>query len=391
MYEKVSLEYDLIDGKFQHLVLEGSAYEVGQLQGEILKENKEMRARVEKAFTTFLTEMGLHPSRKPAFKEMGFRDFGEVQAVFEKHCPGLCEELEGFADALGAVVSELPFYGASYHAPRNCTQIALLSPMTDDGHIYVGRSYEWIHTEEDLRLCTTRVKGKARHIGFSSFLFGRADGMNEHGVSVTFTGGGVFGVPLRARGFQALTVIRTILDRARSVADAVELIERMPISGYFNLLIADKESRAALVEFADGSRDARRIDVDGVGRCLFSTNHYTLPATEKSNELNCGIIGNSRQRYQLLTTTFEKAEAPMGKEALRTVLSAKFPEGLCDHYYSDSFGTLWSSIFDLTLAQADICFGAPTHNRWQTLPLDELVGVKEYAATFPNCKGEWPY
>jgi predicted choloylglycine hydrolase len=387
----MSPEYDLIDSKFQHLVLEGSAYKVGQLQGEILKKNKEMRTRIEKSFSKFLTELGLPPSGKPALKEMGCRDFGELQALFEEHCPGLCEELQGFADSLGVAVSELPFYGATYQAPRNCTQIALLSSLTDDEHVYVGRSYEWIHTEEDLRLCTMRVKGNATHTGFSTFLFGRADGVNEHGISATFTGGGVFGVPLKQRGFQAHLVIRAILDRAQSVDDAIELIERMPVSGYFNLLIADRGSSAALVEFADGSRGARRIDKDTAERCLFSTNHYTLPTTEKSNQLNCGIIGNSKRRHQLLTSTFEEAEAKMGKEALRTVLSGKFPGGVCDHYYSESFGTLWSSIYDSTVAEADICFGAPTHNRWQTLTLDEPIGVKEYAAVFPNRKGEWPY
>nr|MDF9459864.1 hypothetical protein [Bacillus pumilus] len=40
---------------------------------------------------------------------------------------------------------------------------------------------------------TTHVKGSACHTGSSLLLFGRSDGMNEHGLSVTFSACG----PLR--------------------------------------------------------------------------------------------------------------------------------------------------------------------------------------------------
>jgi predicted choloylglycine hydrolase len=269
--------------------------------------------------------------------------------------------------------------------------MAVLSSVTNDKHVYAGRSYEWIHTEEDLRLCTTRVKGKAKHIGFSTFLFGRADGINEHGVSVTFTGGGIFGVPYKQKGFQSHLVIRSILDSCESVDDAVEFIQKIPISGFFNLLIVDRNSNAALAEFADGIRDIRRINNDSTDKYLFSTNHYILPATMKSNEHNCGIIGNSQKRYQLLTSTLKNAAPEINKETLKTILSRKFPEGVCDHYYSEGFGTVWSSIFDLTSMKTDVCFGAPTHNEWRSFTLDEPVGVKEYPAIFPDIKKEWPY
>jgi predicted choloylglycine hydrolase len=268
--------------------------------------------------------------------------------------------------------------------------VAVSSSVTDDKHVYVGRSYEWTHTEEDLRLCTTKIEGKAKHIGFSIFLFGRADGLNEHGVSVTFTGGGIFGVPLDHHGFQSHIVIRSILDNCESVDGAIKLVQEMPVSGFFNLLIADGSSNAVLLEFADGVRDIRRVGNNSECKSLFSTNHYTLPKTLGFNELNCGIIEQSRKRYQMLASSFNAA-SKIEKETLRSILSRKFPEGLCDHYYSEGFGTVWSSIFDLTSVNADISFGAPTHNKWHSFTLDDLKGVKEYPAVFPDSRGKWPY
>ncbi|MFD1906382.1 carcinine hydrolase/isopenicillin-N N-acyltransferase family protein [Paenibacillus rhizoplanae] len=40
-----------------------------------------------------------------------------------------------------------------------------------------------------LLLSTTRVKGKPAHTGFALQLFGRYDGMNEAGLTVTTTSG----------------------------------------------------------------------------------------------------------------------------------------------------------------------------------------------------------
>ncbi len=384
-------EYNLVNGKFQHLVLEGTAYEVGKAQGEILKNNKEMHARIEKSLSTFLAQSGFLSSTKSYLKKMGFSDFEELQALFEEHCPGLNEEMQGFADALGVKLTENLFYNATYTLPKNCSQMAVLSSVTNDKHVYVGRSYEWTYTEEDLRLCTTRIEGNAKHIGFSTFLFGRADGMNEHGVSATFTGGGIFGVPCKQKGFQNHLVIRSILDNCKSVDDAMKFVQKLPVSGFFNLMIVDRSSNAALVEFADGVCDIKRVDNNSEEKCIFSTNHYTLPATVNSNELNCGIIEQSKKRYKLLTSALKNSAQTINKKTLHTILSRKFPEGICDHYYSQGFGTVWSTIFDLTTAQANICFGAPTHNRWLLFSLNQPASVKQYPAIFPDAKGKWPY
>jgi predicted choloylglycine hydrolase len=382
--------YNLVDGKFQHVILEGTSYEIGNMQGRVIKDNRKMYARIGKTISSFLASMG-YSSSKPNHKYMGFQDFQEMQSFFEEHCPGLNEEVQGFADGLNIDVTEVPFYGATYIVPKNCSQFAVLSSVTSGGHVYVGRSYEWSYSADDLRLCTTRVKGKANHIGFSTFLFGRADGLNEHGVSATFTGGGIFDTPYTQKGFESSLAIRSILDSCKSVDDSVQLIQTMPLSGFFNLLVVDSKSNAALVEFADGTIDMKRIDNNSENKCLFSTNHYALPATVESNMLNCGIINNSRKRYQLLESALCDAAPRITKEALRTILSKSFPNGVCDHYYSEAFGTLWSAIFDLTSLKANICFGAPTHNKWRSFTLDEPVGVKEYPAIFPDARNQWPY
>jgi hypothetical protein len=97
------------------------------------------------------------------------------------------------------------------------------------------------------------------------------------------------------------------------------------------------------------------------------------------------ILKNSKKRCELIGETLSKAAPNVSKEDIRTLLSKEVYAGLCGHYYTDYFGTLFSIIYDLTDLKADICFGAPTYNQWQhPFSLDDPVGVNRYSAVLPD-------
>lgn len=52
-------------------------------------------------------------------------------------------------------------------------------------------------------------------------------------------------------------------------------------------------------------------------------------------------------------------------------------------FYNDGFGTLWSMIFDLTQGSVDVCFSAPTHNKYRSFDLADPAGVTEYPTIIP--------
>jgi predicted choloylglycine hydrolase len=373
--ELVSLseEYSPIRKDFQHIVLEGSAYEVGLQQAEILKKENPEAA---KWFASASTDP----------KKMGFKDFEDLQAFFEEYCPGITDEIIGFSDGLGVKPDKLQVYNPPVFHPSNCSQIAVLSSVTRDGHVYVGRSYEFNHNENDLRLCTVRIKGKVKHIGFTELLLGRDDGMNEHGLCVTFSGGGTFKRKPRKRGFNFFLIVRTLLDNCKSVAEAVEHLRKTPMSGFWNFLMTDRNNNAALMQFFDGEYSVKQIDEDSIEHVLFSTNHYVLPDMVKYQKYaGDWILKNSKKRFELIGSTLSRAAPSINKEHVRNLLSKEIYKGVCGHYYTDYFGTLFSIIYDLTNLKADICFGAPTHNNWHKhLSLDAPTGVNHYSAIFPD-------
>jgi len=369
----LSEKYNLIKKDFQHIILEGTAYEVGQQQAEILKMQNPEAAK-------WFASADIDPSK------MGFDSFEELQAFYEEYCPGITDEILGFADGLGVKPDQLQLYNPPIYQPGNCSQLAVLSSVTNNKHVYVGRSYEYHHNENDFRLCTLRIKGKIKHIGFTEFLLGRDDGMNEHGLCVTFSGGGTFKKQPARKGFNFFLVTRAILDNCKTVAESVEHLKKTPISGFWNFLVTDKNNSAALMQFFDGEYDVRQIDKNPNEQWLFSTNHYVLPSmVQYQKYAGDWILKNSKKRFELIDSTLSHAAPNISKEGIKNLLSKEIYDGVCGHYYTDYFGTLFSIIYDLTDLKADICFGAPTHNDWQKpFSLNDPVGVNHFSAILPD-------
>lgn len=368
-------QYIIREGVFQHIMLEGTSYEMGRRQAEILRATNE-------EYLNFFTSGEVHPEK------YGFATFKQLQDEYEAACPGINDEIQGFADYLELPVEKIVFYDMSHLVQTNCSHMVVLPPLTLDGHLLVGRSYEWKPEEDDLRLCTTRVKGKACHIGFSVFLFGRMEGMNEYGLTLTMSGSMAAGLPhewTKKTGLNCWVIQRAILDNCRDVKDALETILACPPTGNTNILIAERNGKAALVELHAGDMRVKEVESFSISPYLISTTHYILPGMAEHNH-NQLILKFSRSRAEAVRSCIEGGRPEITRDSLREVLTEEVPNGCFGPYYSEGFGTLWSMIFDLTDGEVEICFGAPGYNPWHTFTLENTGEVKEYKAKFPDKK-----
>jgi predicted choloylglycine hydrolase len=351
---------------YTHSVLEGTTYEVGKLQGERMLLNPEAARFFTSPF----------PGRNPLTPQQA----ETTLKFFQKHCPGLDEEIHGFADALGVPPEQVVYYAFTYQSGGQCSHFAVLPSISADGHLRVGRSYEYNYDEDDMRLVTTRIQGQAAHIGFSEVLFGRADGINEHGLCATMSAGAPT-APTEPGGCMFWAVVRTVLDRCATVDEAIEVVQSIPISFNFNLILADRSGQAALVEIACSHRAVKRIQANSPEQKVIATNHYTLP---EMKPYDLGRMWNSLLRYRAIRNRLEAMGNQVSSEGIRAILSDRIPQGVCCHHYTDYLGTLWSAVIDVTTGTLDICFGAPTHNPWHTFDLNSPVGVTEYAVQLPD-------
>ncbi len=351
---------------YAHSVLEGTAYEVGKLQGENLGRNPEAA----KFFTSPLPERG---PMTPQESEAALK-------FFAIHFPGLNEEIHGFADALGARPEQVVYYAFTYQAGGHCSHFAVLPSLSVDGHVRVGRSYEFNHTQTDMRLVTTRVQGYAAHTGFSEVLFGRDDGLNEHGLCVTMSAGAPM-APTEPGGCMFWALVRTVLDRCATVDEAIDLVQSIPISFNLNLILADRSGQAALMEIACSHRAVKRIGAGTPEQMIIATNHYNQP---EMKPYDLGRMWNSMLRYRAVQTRLEAMGSQVTPQGMRAILSDLIPQGVCCHHYTDYLGTLWSEVIDVTGGTLEVCFGAPTHNPWHTFDLHSPAGLTEYPVQLPD-------
>lgn len=351
---------------YSHVVLEGTAAECGRAMG------RHILARGEGARAQFAAP-------KPGCADPGREELDAFFRLNDRYCPGINDEMQGLADALGIGVARLAANLLWHSRAGCCSHLAALPAATENGHLLVARSYEW-NAEDELRLVTTRVKGKFAHTGFSVFACGRLEGMNEKGLCITMSAGAP-GKAAAAGGFLFWAGIRAALDTCSDAAEAEALLCSMPSCFYDNLILSDRRGHATLIENACGHRAVKRIGPGGPERWLWSTNHFTLPGMAEHGNVPMWM---SAARYERIGRALASAAPAVGKEALRALLSATVPEGLCCHFYREWFGTLWSMLIDVTEGSMEVCFGPPTANSWRTFGLDGPAGATDYPVVLPD-------
>ncbi len=303
----------------------------------------------------------------------GDRDTARVLELLRHHCPNLVEECTGLCDTLQIPADQLVYYAQTYLRPAHCSHFIIGPAATADGRLLVGRNYDFSEKMDDLRLCWTQPTGSYAHLGFSAQLFGRVDGMNEHGLTVTMSGGGIpMGVtpglrPPLQEGLQFWALIRTVLERCKTVAEALDCFRDFPFAGNPIFLFADAAGHAARAEAFGAAKAIQELDGNSPEPWLIAVNHYHAPELRR---LDPGAMQNSLHREQLIQARLQAAAPQITAETLKTLLSTRYPEGLCCHYYPEFFGTLHSLVFDPQERRAEFAYGSPAVNSWNTLRSD---------------------
>ncbi len=354
---------------FNHVILQGSAYDAGVQQGQVIQQIP--------GFTQFLQSGKQVPNRQ---------DLGHTLALMRRFCPGLEEEINGVCDVLHIHPADMVYYATTHLAPQHCSHLAALPRLTANGHTLVARNYDFNETMDDLRLVTTRINGKAAHLGFSVMLFGRCDGMNEHGLSVTMSAGGMpvgsgeYMRPALQDGLHFWALVRSLLEECRTLDEALAYYHEFPCCSNPILILADASGHAAVAETYGAKQAVRRVDAYTQDGYVFATNHFCDPALIAAEPTR---QQHSLTRAKTMEHFLTHQEQPIAVDDLKALFSASYPAGLNCHYYADFFGTLHSLIFDLNERSAHIAFGSPAANPWQLFQLGTEIPDK-YSAKLPQ-------
>ncbi|CUB11160.1 Acyl-coenzyme A:6-aminopenicillanic acid acyl-transferase [Bacillus cereus] len=346
--------------------LKGSHYEIGKQQGEFVKQ---------------------HPYLIPQFigqeNLISHNYWTESRNILNQYCPGINGEIEGFCEVLKIPAENMMYYYQTL-LKAGCSHCVVLPKKTDSKHTYVLRNYDLSPKIDDMRFCSTHVEGTYAHSGFSTQYFGRTEGVNEHGLAVTFS---ACGQPVgniadlrkpAVSGLQCFAVIRVLLEKCKNVQEAKSLIEEIPIASNMNLIVADPLD-AVRIEIFDGYKSITSIDEESQD-FIVSTNHaISLPI----QKLNSRRLEQSTNRYHTLYEHLNGNEQ-VSIESLKGLVQKEYPAGLTVHNYEEWFGTLHSVLFDLHNRTMNICFGSPLLNDWYSLEVGGSLPFSEVNVNFEN-------
>ncbi len=350
--------------KYQHVIVEGTSYEVGWLQGEFLKQ----------ADRTLI-------SYEPPEPEQTAR---ETRQLYDEFCPGLTAEIQGVTDSLALPFEKTLFCAVIGSAVQGCTHAVALPGITANHHLLVARNYDMGLADADLRLCTTRIEGQLSHLGFSDMCLGRLEGFNQHGLCVTLSGAWD---PIpddwrEPHGLHYAVAVRAALDQCKNLDEAVDLWQRMPIGSNGTFLVADHSGNAACVEIAGCKRAVKRIGSNTDEQYLVSTNHFTLLAFP--DPLEHVPSAHSTRRYDMLTSWLQENRGQITGDGFKAFLDRDWATGVSSYSPEHQAGTLWSMVFDVTVGTVEIRFGPPPYNEWRSFALGGPVGAYEYMVEFPG-------
>jgi len=280
----------------------GSGYEVGRAQAALFAATPKGRAF----------------QRRKAIRFPRWFDVRAERRAISRFSPALWEEIGGLADGLGVPVERAVFcFGNNGLRPPTGGCSAVMG-----AGIY-GRNYDFGPRRYGARFIAIQPSESYASIGSSELLTGRLDGMNEHGLVI-----GLHLVRTRPRlpGLSCVLIVRIILDRCATTAEAVAMLRRIPHAMAYNYSLLDATGTAAVVEAVPGCVAVR------TGPWLVCTNHFQSPLLRPLNRR----AAHSERRLPAL----EKwATAGLGAEAMFTTLNRSTSPAF-HHGYRHGSGTL---------------------------------------------------
>jgi predicted choloylglycine hydrolase len=336
----------------QFSALSGSPYEIGQQIGQRVMAHpalmQAMQANTEKADPLWAQ----HQTKR-----------------LQQTLPDLYEEMQGTADLLKITPSQLSFVEHSYRRSGYCSQMVIPGSKTAQKQPLLARSYEFADALDEMNLSRTQSNKHYAHIGSSMLWFGRYDGLNEKGLAISMSAGGIpVGqgmLPAVQDGFQFWTVIRAVLDRCASMQESIDLIRSIPHCGNPIYMLLDAAGAAARVEVLGNTYVVKELIAQDSHAWLAATNHFQ-DLEEKGPKLP--VFSQSHTRLQSIENFLQKNNK-ISEADLRAYLDLPYPQGLCCNYYQEGFGTLRSMIFDPQQKTIQVRFGTPLLNEWKSISL----------------------
>jgi predicted choloylglycine hydrolase len=264
-------------------------------------------------------------------------DFATACEPFVRECaPELFDEIEGMAEGSGYDVKRLTMIALALSAHPACSIAAVAGSQTADGKTLFGRNHDWYQASgQHATFLETRPEGSIPSLGCNDGTIGRFDGINVAGVAIGITAveGG-----RDHPGVMFPLAVRIVLDRCRTTAEAVDLLQRLRHARSINFLVADASGDIAALEAVPGRVTVIRPEKGFIA----VTNQFQSDEMARFEKVS-RRPANSYRRLCNLREWFAARQGPLTRADLEAVLSTPYPRGVCNVPRTRrGVGTIWS-------------------------------------------------
>jgi len=205
-----------------------------------------------------------------------------------------------------------------YHT-KHCTGLGATGNGTRDGSPVVGQNWDWAQQLYPWSsLVRSRTDSMPATLTYAYPGLWASAGINEHGLSLVWTGAGYF-PRIRPRvGVPTYALIAGILG-CRTCRDAIALIQRTPLAGCFIFFLGDAEGEVWLVEGLPGRIAAIPCD-SVIGRA----NHYECAGVCRGARQEVPkptLRANTRARRVRVVELLEEYQGQIDRSVVEAILT----------------------------------------------------------------------
>lgn len=326
-----------------HARFNGIHYEIGKRWGELIKKNG--KCLLDNIPFEITQEM---------------RDFSKAcLPYYEDFFPEVIDEVNGIAD--GQKVDSESLYTIlfpMYALVRvtNCSSFI----VKNERAFLLGRNSDFLTAIEKLYMnCLYSFKATESYAfsGNTTAFVEMEDGINQWGFAIALTS--VFPDSIKP-GMNVGLILRMLLEKCRTVAEAIDLLGKIPRCSAGTLVMADSSGAAYLVEFTNEKLVYSSLNGDGY---LCATNSFHLPKLN-SHKISLEDDWFAEERYETLDSYLNAHSQSMGVSEAKQLLGGEFGF-ICQYDRKTGKDTVWSAIYDLKNDQAYRCEGNPSRKKYK--------------------------
>ncbi|MBO1304599.1 acyl-CoA--6-aminopenicillanic acid acyltransferase [Enterococcus sp. 669A] len=327
----------------QHLHFRGDHYSIGYTWGSTLKKNN-------------IRLLDLIPF---ASSQERNQFAAKCLPIYQQYFPEILTEIKGIADGQGIFERPLQavLFGMYCLMPgAHCSSFIVRNKK---GSI-LGRNSDFLTATEDLCLNTYYQLEADDHYNFlgnTTAFVEMEDGINEHGLALALTSV----APCRVQpGLNVGMLLRLILERCKTIGEAVQLIQEIPIAGSGTLVVGDAKKQGILVELSPDKTIVKYLSQST--DYLIATNMFHTPEMLELNRLP-EDTWHAEERYDTIQICLSKHAPEMNVELAQNLLSQV-------SNYNRNLGrdTVWSCVYDLGSSDVYRAAGNPARNKFQKEP-----------------------